>query len=122
VTYDLHLTLSSQIFVPFFMALKSDATSRDFLWRRPKQQFQDPQLPVQRLPRQPQQQSHQLMARQTKMLLLLGSLKWQAWHIGTSQTLPKKETDNKVLGCCPIKKVLGCCEDLCSCIEMRKFS
>jgi hypothetical protein len=43
------------------------------------------------------------MARQTKMLLLLGSLKWQA-HIGTPQTPPKKETDNKVLGCCPIKK------------------
>jgi hypothetical protein len=44
------------------------------------------------------------MARQTKMLLLLGSLKWQAWHIGTSQTPPKKETDNKILGCSPIKK------------------
>jgi hypothetical protein len=86
------------------MALKCDGTSRDFLQRRPKQQFQDPQLSVQRLPRQPQQQSHQLMARQTKMLLLPGSLKWQAWHIGTSQTPPKNETDNKVLGCCPIKQ------------------
>jgi hypothetical protein len=91
-------------FLFLVMALKSDGTSRDFLRRRPKQQVEDPQLPVQRLPRQPQQQSHQLIARQTKMLLLLGSLKWQAWHNGTSETPPKKETDNKVLGCCPIKK------------------